>query len=609
MADTLYGYQGKILEVNLTDHSFKSIEVTPDMAKKWLGGVGFGAYFLWNRVKAGTDPLGPDNVLMFMTGPLTGTGASGTRWNAIFKSPHTGAWARSAQGGDIGPELKYAGWDGILITGKSQTPVYLYIHDDRVQIKDAQHLWGLDTHDTPQKIEAELKDRLVKVVCIGPAGENQCAIANMSTEFYRAFGRLGGGAVMGSKNLKAVAIRGSNAVKVANLDKYWKLVEQQRAALLSPDNYWFRRWGTQTYNEWLNDVTELGYKNFQEAWLPPEKFRTFSGQYLEKTSQLSRRACIGCANRCSTMGIVRMGPHAGLVNEIDYEGIANVGSGCGHYDYRTYMPVETEIEKMGLDLISTGKTISLASELYQRGILTKADLGGLELTWGNTDAQVELVRMIAHRKGIGDVLADGTLKAAQKIGKDSAKYAMTAALGNEISGSDPRSSAAFINTAYFAGERGSCHNAPAGTWDEPDPQRQDKMTLFDSLVVCLFVSVDGWGAVNPLSPDYLEMLNAATGWNLSEAEFMKIGERIANMEHAFNIREGFRRKDWETCTPRMFEPLPTGPNQGDKLTPEMLKTFFDGLYQKRGWDVATGVPTRAKLEELDLKDVADALKV
>lgn len=609
MADTMFGYAGKILEVDLTTHSTKTVELTPELAQKYLGGVGFGAHFLWNRVQAGVDPLGPDNILMFMTGPMTGTGASGTRWNAIFKSPHTGAWARTAQGGDIGPELKYAGWDGIIITGKSDNPVYLYINNNRVQIKAAAHLWGKDTHETPQILEQELKDPLIKVACIGPAGENMATFAMISTEYFRAFGRLGGGAVMGSKNLKAVVIRGTNEVKVADLDTFWGLVEQQRAALLSPDNFWFRRWGTQAYNEWLNDTTELEWQNFQEAWLPPEKFRTYSGQYLEKTSQLSRRACIGCANRCSTMGIVRTGPHAGLVNEIDYEGIANVGSGNGHYDFRTYMPVETEIEKMGFDLISCGKTISFASELYQRGILTKADLGGIDLTWGNTDAQIELVKLIAQRQGIGDTLAEGTRKAARKIGKDSEQYAMVAALGNEISGSDPRSSAAFINTAYLAGERGSCHNAPAGTWDAPDPVRQDKMTLFDSLVVCLFVSVDGWGSVNPISPVYLAMLNAATGWSLDEAQFLKIGERIANVEHAFNIREGFRRKDWEYLPPRMYEPLPTGPNQGDQITPEMVKAYFDGLYQLRGWDVATGVPTRAKLEELDLKDIADALQV
>jgi aldehyde:ferredoxin oxidoreductase len=611
MAETMFGYAGKILEVDLTAQSTKAIEVTPDLAKKYLGGVGFGAYFLWNRMKAGANPLGPDNILMFMTGPMTGTGASGTRWNAIFKSPHTGAWARTAQGGDIGPELKYAGWDGILITGKSDSPVCLYINNDKVEIKDAKKLWGKDTHETPQLIEQQLDDPLVKVVCIGPAGENMVTFANMSTEFYRAFGRLGGGAVMGSKNLKAVAIRGTNEVKVADLDAYWKLVQQQRAALLSPANYWFRRWGTQAYNEWINDADQLGVKNLQQTWLDPGKFRTYTGQYLEKTSQLSRRACIGCANRCSTVGIVRTGPHAGLVNELDYEGIANVGSGNGHHDFRTYMPVETEIEKMGLDLISTGKSISFASELYQRGILTKADLGGIDLTWGNTDAQIALVDLIATRKGIGDTLAEGTRKAAKKIGKNSEQYAMVAALGNEISGSDPRSSTqVVVASAYVAAERGSCHNAPAGTWDAPDPIRQDKMTLFDSMVVCLFVSVDGWGSVNPISPDYLAMLNTATGWNLDEAEFYRIGERIANLEHAFNIREGFRRADWEYFPPRMYEePLPTGPNQGDKLTPALVKTYFDGLYTLRGWDVATGVPTRAKLEELDLRDVADALKV
>ncbi len=609
MADTLFGYAGKILEVDLTTHRTKTFEVTPEFARKYLGGVGFAAHFLWERVKEGTDPLGPDNLLMFMTGPMTGTGASGTRWSAAFKSPHTGAWARTAMGGDAGPELKYAGWDGIIITGKSDSPVYLYINNDKVQIKDAKKLWGKDTHETTQLIEEELKDRLVKSVCIGPAGEKLSPIASINTEYFRAFGRLGGGAVMGSKNLKAVAIRGTNEVKVADLNAYWKLVEQQRAVLLSPVNYWFRRWGTQTYNEWLNDVNQFGYKNFQDPWLDPDKFRAVSAQYLEKTSQLSRRACIGCANRCSTMGVVRSGPYAGLVNEIDYEGIANVGVGCGHTDFRTYMPVETEIELMGLDLISTGKTISFACELYQRGILTKADLGGIDLTWGNTDAQVELVKMIGNRTGIGDTLALGTRKAAQKIGKDSEQYAMVAALGNEISGSDPRSTGAFINTAYLAAERGSCHNAPAGTMDAPDPVRQDKMTLFDSLVVCLFVSVDGWGSGSPINPDYLAMLNSVTGWNIDEAEFLKIGERIANVEHAFNVREGFRREDWEYLPPRMYEPLPSGPNAGDALTPELVKSYFDGLYTLRGWDVATGVPTRAKLEALDLKDIADALKV
>ncbi|HOU25211.1 MAG TPA: aldehyde ferredoxin oxidoreductase N-terminal domain-containing protein, partial [Anaerolineae bacterium] len=270
MADTLFGYAGKILEVDLTTHSTKTVEVTPDLAKKYLGGVGFAAHFLWSRVKPGTDPLGPDNLLMFMTGPMTGTGASGTRWSAAFKSPHTGAWAQTAMGGDIGPELKYAGWDGIIITGKSDAPVYLSINNSKVQLKDARKLWGKDTHETSLAIEKELKDRLVKVACIGPAGENRVVIASINSENFRAFGRLGGGAVMGAKNLKAVAIRGTGEVKVADLDAFWKLVEQQRANLLSPDNYWFRRWGTQTYNEWLNDVDQLGRKNFQEAWLAPD---------------------------------------------------------------------------------------------------------------------------------------------------------------------------------------------------------------------------------------------------------------------------------------------------------------------------------------------------
>jgi len=609
MAETIGGYQGKILEVDLTTGEIKTVEVTSELAKKYLGGIGFGTYILWERVKPGIDPLGPDNLLMFMTGPLTGTGMSGTRWQAIFKSPHTGGWARSAQGGDIGPELKYAGWDGIIITGKAPKPVYLYINNGQVEIKDASKLWGLDTHETPRMIEKELGDSLVKIACIGPAGENMVKIAMISTEYFRAFGRLGGGAVMGSKNLKAIAIRGTNEVKVADLDTFWGLVQKQRQALLSPDNFWFRRWGTQAYNEFLNDVDTLGVENFQEAWLPPEKFRTFSAQFLERAVQLRRRSCVGCANRCSTFGLVRTGPHAGTINELDYEGIANVGSGCGHYNFRTYMPAETELEKMGLDIISGGKVASFAMELYQRGILTKQDLGGLDLTWGNTDAQMELYRKIAYREGIGDILAEGTKKAAEKIGKGAEKYAMTAALGNEISGSDPRSQDAMITTAYLAAERGSCHNAPAGTWDDADPQRQDTMVLFDTMVVCLFVSVSGWGAVAPVTPDYLEMLNTATGWSLTETEFFKIGERISNLAHAFNIREGFRREDWEQVTPRMYEPLPTGPNEGDALTPETIKNFFDDFYQKRGWDQATGVPTRAKLEELDLKDVADALGV
>jgi len=609
MAETLFGYKGKILDVNLTTGQTKSLEVTSELAKKYIGGSGFGAHFLWERMKPGTDPLGPDNLIMFMTGPLTGTGMSGTRWQAIFKSPHTGAWARSAQGGDIGPELKYAGWDGIIITGKSPKPVYLYIKNDRVEIRDASELWGLDTHETPLLLEKTLKDPLIKVACIGPAGENLVKYASISTEFYRAFGRLGGGAVMGSKNLKAVVIRGTGEVAVANLAKFWELVKKQREALLTPDNYWFRRWGTQSYNEFLNNLDTFGYKNLQEAWLPPEVFANVSAQYLEKTSQVGRRSCIGCANRCSTFGIVRTGKYTGLVDEIDYEGIANVGIGCGHTDFRTFMPAEAEVEKLGLDIISSGKVVSFAMELYEKGILTKADLGGIDLTWGNTDAHIELLRMIAHRKGIGDVLAEGALPAARKIGKGAEKYAMTAALGNEISGSDPRAKDALITTAYIAAERGSCHNAPAGTWDAPDPARQDKMTLFDCMVVCLFVSVDGWGAVAPLSPDYTEMLNVATGWNLGEADFMKIGERVANLARAFNMREGLRRKDWEQLAPRMYEPLPTGPYKGDAITKEMVSKYLDGYYQARGWDVATGVPTRAKLEELDLKDVADALKV
>lgn len=604
------GYQGKILEVNLTDGSTKSIEVTPELAMQFIGGEGFAAKFLWERVKPGTDPLGPDNIIMYMPGPLTGTGISGGRWAICFKSPHTGAFARSMVGGDSGPELKAAGWDGLIVTGKAPKPVYLFINDDKVELKDAASLWGKDTHETIVQIEKELEDPLVRSVVIGPAGENMVTYACVASEFYRAAGRLGGGAVMGSKNLKAVAIRGHKSVPIANVDKFWDLVRQQRAELLSPTNYWFRRWGTQAYNDFINPTDGLGVNNFQAAWLNPDQYKTYSPQFMEKTVQLARRSCPGCANRCSSVVMNRTGPYNGTVAELDFEGTANMGTGIGHTDLRTMIPVETELEKMGLDIISGGKVLSFLSELYQRGILTKADLDGIDLTWGNIEAQIAMLHKMAKREGIGEVVAQGVAKAAKKIGKGAEKYAMTAALDNEISSTDPRSKTTLISTAYLVGERGSDHNSPGGTWDSPSPEQQNKMLVFNSLVVCLFVSVDGWGSVCPLTPIYLDLLNAATGWNLSKDQLMQVGDRVANMVMAYDVREGFGRKDWEKLPDRMYdEPLPTGPNQGDKLDRGVTKTFMDNWYQARGWDPETGKPSRAKLEELGLKDVADELKV
>ncbi|MBN1315925.1 MAG: aldehyde ferredoxin oxidoreductase family protein [Anaerolineales bacterium] len=603
------GYQGKILKIDLSTGKNESIDTDPDMAEKYIGGVGFGNYFLWNLLDAGVDPLGPENVLMFMAGPMTGTGVSGSRWGGIYKSPHTGAWARTLMGGDIGPELKHAGWDGMIITGKADKPVYLYIKDDEVEIRDAQALWGLDTHQTTLKLEQEIGDRLVRSMCIGPAGENLVKFACISSEYFRAMGRTGGGAVMGSKNLKAVAVRGTKAITVANLEKFWELVKRQRKELKSPDNFFFRRWGTVSYGEFINDTGALGVKNFQATNLNEQEFSAFSSQFYERTLEISRRSCVGCANHCMSMGLVRTGKFAGVVGELDYEGITNLGTGCGQYDLRKIVPAVTEAERLGLDLISCGKAVSFAMECYEKGILTESDLGGLDLTWGNTEAQLALMNKIALRQDIGDVLAEGCWRAAQKIGGGAEEYAMVAGLKHEISGSDPRSQDWAFYSSYVTSERGSCHNSPAGVLDAPDVAKQNLWPLFNSLVLCAFVSIDGWGAVLPVIPDYMEINNAITGWNLEAEEFLQKGERILNLAHCFNIREGFRRNDWEYLPNRAFEPIPFGPHEGESLSREAVASFFDQYYTLRGWDPTTSIPTRAKLEELDLKFAADELKL
>ena len=596
------GYTGKILEVDLTTKSTKIIDTDPELARKFLGGVGLGAYYLWKYMEPGVDPLdGERNVFIFMTGPLSGTPVPAQKNAFVFKSPQHGGFSRGHQGGNWNQELKYAGWDGLIIRGKAEKPTYLFIKDDEVEFRDASNLWGLGTYATAVKITKELKDPFVRVVCIGPAGEHLVKITTILTEFHRSGGRYGSGAVLGSKNLKAVAVRGTKGIKVADLDKLIEVADAVRAQLTGPGNAFYQTYGILYWNDWANAGFGFNYKNFQEAWVPPERYYNVSPEFYKRELMFRKYACFACAQHCKPFGVIHTEKFKGMSMAIEYEGTANLITGCGITDFREGLAATHLADDLGLDYISCGKVISFAKELYQRGILTKEDLGGIELEWENIDAQLELMKKIAYREGIGDILAEGCKKAAKRIGKGAEKYAMVGALGGELSGSDPRTPEWDWWVDYMTGDRGSCHNAGETI------ETQNMRRFMDSAIVCFFVTSAGYGIVDPSY--HVAAINAVTGWDLTVEEANKIGERIWNLEICFSIREGFRRSDWNYLPPRMFEePLPSGPHKGFKLDRDEAKKWLDDYYRDRGWDVETGIPTEEKLRELGLDEVISEFK-
>ncbi len=628
----MYGWAGKILRVNLTTGTVTREPLPEEVAHKFVGGRGLNGKYLYDEVRPGTDPLGPDNKIFFGVGPVCGTLVPGSqRYTVTAKSPLSGFFGDGNCGGSFGAGLKYAGYDMLIVEGKSERPLYLFIDGDSVQLRDAAYLWGKTTSEARGLIEKEIGDPGVHIAGIGPAGENLIRFASVLSD-NRASGRTGMGAVMGSKNLKAVAARGNKGVRVANPEmleetcqEMYKIWHGNAAALKGCRVEGPGVGGSVTYNR----LGILPTRHYREGVF--EGFESIRPGRLPEEYWLKPRSCFSCPVACSHVYIIGKGQYAGTLGEGLYATTAQFGSNIGVSDCDFVVWAASFTDQQGIDVMNFAEVIGWTIECLEAGILTEKDLGGLKLKWGDCDSIRRLMEMIVHREGIGNLLAEGSLKAAQKIGKGSEKYVM-AVKGMSIDSRDPRGSKGWA-LGYAVSSRGAdhCRSSPPDfmgserhvepTWlrdeikgfkgmdrlaeagkGEVHKWYEDLRGFQHSLAVCYFT----FETVKDIT--HTELLaryyNAVTGLKIDGNEVKKIGERIMNLERAFNVREGLTRKD--DMLPERFlkEPLRTGESAGQLVN---LDLMLDEYYDFRGWDRATGYPTRKKLVQLGLKDVADEL--
>jgi aldehyde:ferredoxin oxidoreductase len=621
----------RILNVELDSGRTWVEEVPREELLRFLGGRGINAKLLYERVAPGTDPLGPDNVLIIGPGTLTGTSApSSGRTSVTCKGPATGLYLKVSVGGHLGAELKYAGYDYLVIQGAAKDPVYLWIDDGQVEIRDARHLWGLGTRDTDRLLKEELGDDEIEIGLIGPAGENKVLFSCLIFSLYNSASRGGVGAVMGSKNLKAIAARGTGGLRVAEGDEFFDLAARTRRELAADaGSNTLHTWGTSGSVPDLNEMRMLPSYNFNQVRI--DDAEKLSGQYLlDEGYLIGRESCFSCSTACHrfvhtkehTYGEVRdSGP--------ELETVMSLGAECGIIDTEAIIKANQLCNDYGMDVISVGHVISWAMECYEKGVIKGKQADNMDLRFGNVESQLELIRRIAFREGLlGELLANGTRQAAEEVGGDSWKWAIQAK-GLEQSGVDTRMAKSYA-LAFAVNPRGPDHLmtetfAEFGfteearalieeiTGDEKyaDPTLLDKradivrwhedcFAATDALGFCAFTSTAAY-AVNP--QNMAQLYGHALGIQFSEEELMKAGRRIVTLERCFNVREGARRDD-DTLPWRMMNtPVPEGPRKGMVTDKEMLDHLLDQYYDVHGWDLGTGIPKRDILEILGLLEL------
>jgi len=609
----LTGYVGRILRVDLSSRKVSVEDLDWDVAQSFIGGRGYAAKVLYDELKPGVDPLSPDAKLLFMTGPLTGTSApTSGRFCVSAKSPLTGTIFDAQSGGFFGPYLKQAGFDGLIIEGVSDKPVYLYVHNGSAELLDASPLWGLNTHEVEEALRS--KHGEVKVACIGPAGENLARMACIINDKHRAAGRGGLGAVMGCKRLKAIAVAGGDfKANPANPHAFKKEVERALKVLkghpLTGDG--LGRYGTAILVHLVNKVGLLPVKNFNSSFF--DEAELVSGEYMKERIVIGRKACYACPIACGRVTRLSKGPYAPLDTEgPEYETIWAFGPNCGVNDIEAIAYINDLCNKLGLDTISTGATIAFAIELYEKGLLSDDFTQGLKLRWGDPSLIIDLVRSIAYREGLGAHLAEGSARLAKSLGGLAEEIAPHVK-GLELPAYDPRG-AKGMALAYATSNRGGCHLRAYIVMSElfsipryldPDSYEgkaelvkrlQDVYAVIDSLILCKFTSLAFFNTLNYEPTIYARLLTTATGWYVDEDEFYRIGERIYNLERLFNIREGFSRDDDVLPLRLLKEPLPNGPSRGQTID---LGRLLDEYYMARGWDYL-GRPSEKKLTSLGL---------
>ena len=594
----------QLLRVDLSKGSFRNELVKEDLLRKFIGGRGLGVKMLYDALKPGVDPLSSENKLLFLTGPCTGTEfpLSG-RFHVVTKSPLTGGIGDSNCGGNWGPELRFAGFDGIVIEGASKTPVYLLIQNGKVSLRDAAHVWGKGVWDTESIIKKEVGDPDVKLASIGPAGENLVLIAAIMNDKHRAAGRAGVGAVMGSKKLKSITVRGKAKPTIADPPAMRRAVKNANDKIKATDvtAKTLPDLGTSALVNVINERGGYPTRNFQTGVF--ESADKTSGETIKDTILVRGKACWGCTVACGRTTHVKTPPYQVEGEGPEYETTWSLGAMCGIEDLAAITYAHNLCDDMGIDQISFGSTVACAMELYEKGLLPKEKLEGLELKFGNPQAIVELAWRTAYRTGIGDDIALGSRRLAEKYGSpDSAMQVK----GLELPGYDPR---AFQGQGlgYATSNRGGCHlraymispevlDIPVKLDRTETKEKakwvkwyQDYYSMIDSLVVCKFLSF----ALMP--EDMTPLLNAATGWKWMVDDFMKAGDRIYTLERMFINREGFSRKDDTLPARTLRVPLSEGPSKG---WVSHLDRMLDEYYNLRGWN--DGVPTEAKLKQLNL---------
>ncbi len=628
---------GAYLHVDLTKGKILAKELPESWPRQYLGGVGFCARILWDEVGPETNPLGPENLIVLATGPVTGTffPPSG-RYVFATKSPLTGIWSESHCGGYFGPELKYSGYDLVILEGKSEKPVYLFLDDGSAELKGAEDLWGKDTRDTIKSIRQDLSDQSIEVACIGPAGENLVKYASVISDFYRAAGRSGVGCVMGSKKLKAVAVRGTRDLEVADPEKYFEVATE--AYEMCAKGVWgeaaensLGTYGTPNLLPLMNTIGRQPTKNH---WAGVCEFVEEIGpEAVRQKYRVGRDSCLSCVIQCKFLSYVPSGSYAGtLTGGPEYETVTSLGSNCLNKDLESVIHANLLCNLYGMDTISVGKCISFAMECYEKGIIDRADMDGVDLKWSNADAMIQMIHKIARREGFGGLLAEGVRVASEKIGKGSERFAIHGK-GLEVSAQDGRAHKS-IGLTHAISVRGADHLRSLCTIDElcyVDIARkrfgeknikdvcdllsekgkglivkdqEDFFAIVDSLLICKYGTM--WPPIYYF--DFLtNLIPSLTGMKeyADEAELRLTAERICNLRRAFNVREGQNRRDEELHPRFTREPMPTGPAKGQivQLTP-----MLDEYYKLRGWDVRSGLPLRSTLERVGLRDVAAELQ-
>jgi len=623
--ENIKGYTGKQLRISLNDKSYKTEKIDTQVLKDYLGGVGYAAKILYEELNKGIDPLSPDNKIIFATGPLTSYRVPGGGSIEIcFKSPLTKGWGEARCGGNFGPDMKKAGYDFLIIEDKATEPVYLLIDDNRILFKDASHLLRKTVSEKTRMIREELEDNDISIMCIGIAGENLVNIATVMFE-GRAAGRCGGGAVMGSKNLVAVAVKGSGKIVAENPDDYNIALKELRNVVKNSEiAKGFREFGTMGDMAGNDAAGDWPTKNWQaNNWGKGEELF----DYYSKHNFIKNEMCYkGCPIACGRIASVKEGKFKTPAHDgAEYESLSAFTAFVFNKNMDAAIHSSYLCDEYGIDTISAGAVIAFAMECYENGLISKKYIEGLDLSWGNADLLPVLVEKISKREGIGDILADGVLKAAKKIGKKAEKFAIHCK-GLEGPAHDSRSGKALAVT-YGTANRGMCHIHPlegmaydSGKFDfgmipygVPDPNTvdrwdekgkgkivkilQDGLIMPDVLGVCKFFMYAG-----VTLEQYARLLSSFTGWNLEGKDLVRIGERTNNLQRLFNTREGFSKKDDSIPDRAKQRPLFGAYQDEDRCIIKNYEGMLKEYYEARGWDTETGIPTKEKLMELELDE-------